>query len=442
MNDLNFTQLGIIGIAVLIIMVAMGMFMGVIPTPGRTAEQAATGTTSIWLPQSAEFLERMIAADFKAVNDKITVNVTIVPDAEYDNRLVNALASGTGPELWFMPHDKILTHRDKVAPIPFATIPERTYLDTFIDESELFLVPADVINKKDGYAIALPILIDPLVLFWNKDLLGSAGVARPPQTWDEFVTAAKTLTTIDAGGNFAQSGVAMGEFGNIKNAKDLLALLILQADNPIVEKNTLDIALDKRSGALTPTASAIRFWNEFGNPRKEDYSWNHLRPEAQDAFAAQKLALYIGYASEYAEIVKKNPHLNFDVAEVPQIKGDTTTTTYGRLTGIAISKSAAKSGPAMALATYLAGSEAQKQVASTLERPSVRRDVLGSAGQNARLTIYSRAAVKARGWLDPAPEATYEIFRKMVESVKTGAKDPLDAISNAKNELQSIIPNK
>lgn len=442
MDDLNFTKLAIFGIAVLVIMVAMGIFMGIIPTPGRTADMAATGTTSIWIPKSVEFLESVIAQDFKDANSKITVTVTIVPDEEYDSRLVNALASGAGPELWFLPHDKILTHRDKISPIPFTTIAERKYLDTFIDEGELFLVPADTKNQKDGYIIAIPILIDPLVLFWNKDLLGSAGMARPPQTWDEYITAAKTLTTLDAGGNFSQSGIAMGEFGNIKNAKDLISLLILQAGNPIIERATLDVTLGEQSGALTPTASAIRFWNEFSNPRKEDYAWNHLRPEALDAFAAQKLALYIGYASEYSEIVKKNPHLNFDVAEVPQIKGNTTTSTYGQLTGIAISRSAAKSGPALTLATYLAGAEAQQKIATALERPSVRRDVLSAAGQNARLTIYSRAAVKARGWLDPAPDATYEIFRKMVESVKTGAKDPIDAISNAKNELQNLIPKK
>lgn len=442
MEDLNFTKLAIFGGAALIIMVAMGIFMGIIPTPGGTTVQTASGATSIWIPKSAEFLERIVSQDFKTANDKITTTVTIVPDAEYDSRLVNALAAGTGPELWFLPHDLILTHQNKTTPVPFTSIPERTYLDTFIDEGELFLVPADLVNKKDGYAIALPVLVDPLVLFWNKDLLGSAGMARPPQTWDEFVTAAKTLTTLDANGNFTQSGVAMGEFGNIANAKDLISLLILQADNPIVEKATLAVALDRQSGALTPTASAIRFFNEFSNPRKEDYAWNHLRPEAIDAFAAQKLALYIGYASEYSEIVGKNPHLNFDVAEVPQIKGDVTTATYGRLTGIAISKSAAQSGPALALATYLAGSETQKKLADTLERPSVRRDVLGSTSQNARLTVYSRAAVKARGWLDPAPETTYEIFRKMVESVKTGAKNPLDAISNAKNELQNLVPKK
>ncbi|MBI5742251.1 MAG: extracellular solute-binding protein [Candidatus Niyogibacteria bacterium] len=442
MDDLNFTKLAIFGGAAFIVVVALLMFMGVIPSPSSQIPGVITGTTSIWLPKSAEFLEHVVTQDFKNAQDHIAVTITIVPDAEYDSRLVNALAAGTGPELWLLPHDRILTHRDKVATIPFTTIPERTYLDTFIDEGELFLVPADLVNKKDGYAIALPVLVDPLVLFWNKDLLGSAGVARPPQTWDEFVTAAKTLTTLDANGNFTQSGVALGEFGNIANAKDIISLLILQAGNPIIEKTTLEVALDRQSGALTPTASAIRFFNEFSNPRKDDYSWNHLRPEALDAFAAQKLALYIGYASEYADIIKKNPHLNFDVAEVPQIKGDTTTATYGRLTGIAISKSAAKSGPAMALATYLAGSEAQKQIASTLERPSVRRDVLSASGQNARLTVYSRAAVKARGWLDPAPDATYEIFRKMVESVKTGAKDPQGAITNAKNELQSIVPNK
>ena len=41
---------------------------------------------------------------------------------------------------------------------------------------------------------------------------------------------------------------------------------------------------------------------------------------ADTMFAKGALAMYFGYAGEWAGIKARNPHLNFDIAEVPQIK--------------------------------------------------------------------------------------------------------------------------
>jgi multiple sugar transport system substrate-binding protein len=442
MKETSFTQLAIIGVIIMVIMVALGLFTGVIPTPGKDSTGQTTVVTSIWIPKSYDFLERIISEDFSDANENVKVATTIVPDEEYETRLLDALASGVGPEIWFLPHGKILANQNKAAQIPFTIISERQFMDTFIEGALLYLYPGIAHQEIAGYINAIPILVDPLILYWNKDLLGGAGIPRPPATWNEYMTAAQKLTVKNAAGNFVISGAAMGEFSNIRNAKEIISLFILQANNPIVETDTKKVVLGEQSGALSSAVSAIRFWNEFTNPRKEIYSWNHLMPSDQEAFAAQKLALYIGFASEYPEIAKRNPHLNFDVAEVPQIQDDATAITYGRFTSLAITKTAANSSAAWQVVNFLTGQVAQSKIASAFERPSVRRDVLGETGQNSRLTIYSRAAVKARAWLDPNELATYRIIKDMVESVKTGAKDATQSVQTAQNEIQLLISNK
>ena len=57
-------------------------------------------------------------------------------------------------------------------------------------------------------------------------------------------------------------------------------------------------------------------------------------------FVKEDLALYFGYGSERADIMAKNPHLNFDIAPVPQIRGNKTQVTFGRMQGIAIARNA------------------------------------------------------------------------------------------------------
>ena len=107
----------------------------------------------------------------------------------------------------------VLKNKDKISPIPFAYYPERNFRDDFIDISSLF------IDQKNARLTAFPFLIDPMVMYWNKDLFSSAGISQPPQNWSEFAEAVETLTEKNEAGNITQAGTALGELNNIKTAK-------------------------------------------------------------------------------------------------------------------------------------------------------------------------------------------------------------------------------
>src|SRR3989338_5209005 len=80
-------------------------------------------------------------------------------------------------------------------------------------------------------------------------------------------------------------------------------------------------------------------WNEFAefsNPRKTIQSWSPAFPEAREAFVSQKLGMYLGLMSEYKEIKDINPHLNFAVASVPQLKDSPRTVTGGTLYALVV----------------------------------------------------------------------------------------------------------
>lgn len=431
----NFVQIAIIAIIAILIFIALGMFTGAIP--GLRGTQAISGTVSVWLPQNYAYL-KTTAEDFAVANKNIKVNIKILPDASYEGEIINSLAAGTAPEVWLLPDDLILKHKDKIAALPFSSYPERTFVDTFIDSGKLYLEK----NPKDGTGqiIGLPVAVDPIVLYWNKDLLASAGLSNPPKTWDEFVTHAQTITKLDAQGQIMRSGAALGSFNNIKNAKDIISLLILQSGNLIVDPATLRAALKDNAGLpVNPTESAVRFFNDFANARKTTYSWNRNLPDAFDAFTSQKLAMYFGYASEYQKILQANPHLNFDIAEVPQIKDAPLAATFGKMEAAVISKPAAKSGAALQLINYLSSYQAQKKMQNSTILPSVRRDVLAEPADYLALGIFIKSAIKTKGWLDPDSEKTYGIFKNMIESTASGASSLAGAVQNAQNQLQSAI---
>lgn len=438
---INFVQIAVIGLVAVLILVALGIFTGVIPGLGGGSLEKTT-KTSIWIPESKyEYLEKIISFDFKKENKKIQVTVAKIPDDEYEERIINALAANNAPEVWFLPHNSLLKHRDKIALMSFLTIPERTFIDTFIDAGEIFIKKEDSSIEDDiGGIWGLPFSIDPLVLYWNKSLFSSDGIARPPETWDEFMRDAKTLTKFDSVGNIIVSGASLGEFSNIKHAKDIISLFILQTENPIIDPDTMKVTLGDSMGLpLDPTSSTIRFFNEFSNPKKPSYSWNYNMANSQDAFASYKLGMYMGYASEYPVIIEKNPHLNFDVAEIPQIRGGKIKATFSNIDALVLSKYAARSSAAFKLMTYLVSSDVQEKVQESSQIPSARRDILSKSTDSAKLAIFARSAIKTRVWLDPDPDETYEIFKNMVESVRLGQKTLSTAVKDAKNKLQNVL---
>ena len=100
-------------------------------------------------------------------------------------------------------------------------------------------------------------------------------------------------------------------------------MLILQTGNDIIERTDEGLeSVINRAVDITgsPAESAVRFFMEFSNPSKRTHSWNRGMPESKDTFSAGDLAVYFGLASELSDISLKTPHLNFDVAVVPQIR--------------------------------------------------------------------------------------------------------------------------
>jgi len=55
------------------------------------------------------------------------------------------------------------------------------------------------------------------------------------------------VTVLDAGSNIKTSTVALGEWSNILYAKDIVAMLMLQAGDPIVSRDRFEAACPSRS---------------------------------------------------------------------------------------------------------------------------------------------------------------------------------------------------
>jgi len=431
MKNTKLFQYVVIGAFVFFIIVGAILF--------STYRSSGTNTVSVritmWGTLPADSFSTFFSRYFSNADLKYTVNYVERNPLTFDKDLVEALASGTGPDAIILPEDLIVRYRNKIYNIPFTVLPELTFKQTFIQEGELYL-------NSTG-ALALPFSVDPLVMYWNRDIFNNVSVTKPPANWADIAGLAVKMTKKDPAQNIISSTVALGEFRNVTDAKAILSTLFMQTGNPIIslnlEDDSLASTLSNSGTQSSPTSLALQFYTNFSNPTRPEYSWNRSLSNSIDAFANGDLAIYFGFASEFTAIKNKNPNLNFDVALLPQTLNAKVNSTFGKMLGFAIMRNSPDLAGAYAVISALTSAEAFPFWDPVFNIPSARRDILGTTNSNAYKTVFNKSAIISRGWLDPDKTQTNNIFQEMVESYTTGRDTLEGAINTASDRLDSLL---
>jgi ABC-type glycerol-3-phosphate transport system substrate-binding protein len=400
---------------------------------GSTVDQTIPAVT-VWGTFPKETFDLYVSKINTALVQPISVTYVQKTASNFSQDFVAALARGTGPDGILIPVDMLLPHYDKLALIPFTALPQRTFMDSYIDEAQVYL--------NDNGFLALPFTVDPLMMYWNRDTFNAAGIATYPRYWDEFTTLNQRLTLKDQNGNIRKSAIALGDFTNLTNAREILGTLILQVGNPITIVNSDGYAEStlKVNTAANPTP-ALEFFTKFIDPTNADYSWNRGLPPAKSAFLSSILATYFGFASELGDIRAKNPNLNFDIAPLPQVRTGGVKAAYARLNGFSIVRSSQVPNAMFQVMSILTDPANLASLNNTLYLPTVRRDVIAQGSTDPYITIFNQAALISKTWVDADPAASGRIFADMTESISSGRKMMIQALQDAGNEYDVVLMN-
>ena len=437
----NFQTILMIVFGVFIVGAVM-VFSGVIKVGGGSNTQVQTVEVSMWGSIPSNQFSAIMRASAEA-GEKLDINYTEKEVATFENELVNALASGKGPDLILAPHTLLLHQADKLYPIPVTALPERTFKDNFVQGSEVLMRAAGTLG--------LPVYTDPLVMYWNRDMLTRAGIATPPTSWIELQRYPEKLTKVDSSGAITSAAVAMGGTTNVTHFKEIINTQIMQGGDAIVrrakDKSSGDEAKDAYTVKLASTGaapSALRYYGEFGNPALPKYSWNSAKKNSLDEFIAGNLAIYFGLARDLPTIRGRNPHLGFDVALTPQVtpssaSGQATKLTYTDVYALAMLKNSPHIKDAFAVAYAAALGKTANIFSVRLGLSPARRDLLGAGNVDPILTVFYNSAIIGKTWPDPSDVVTRNIFSSMVESVMIGKSTPEEAVSVADTQLRNLF---
>lgn len=426
----------------------VGFFIFIVVSGLRPARIKGEGELEFWSPIDNKAIFQDIMDGFaEATKGNIFIKTFVKKNLDtYEQELVSALAAGKGPDVFLIPNSWIPKHADKIRPLPvgpgFMTI--RQFQDLFVEVAQ-----TDLIVNNQIYG--LPLFVDTLALFYNKDIMANAGITMPPKTWGEFQAASRKMTKIDSLGRIQQSGAAMGGWsdrnnGNINRATDVLTLLMMQTGAQMIDFNTMSAAFDKPRQIKTdqtiiyPGIEALKFYTNFANSAHPFYSWNSQLHHSIDAFSEGTLGMMLNYAYNIPTIKTKNPHLNFGIAPAPQAQQ--TIINYANYFAVAVSIQSRQSKAAWQFAQYLTDPKNVWKYLNTAKRPAAVRLYIDQQKNDPELGVFAEQALTARSWYQADPIAIENIFNNMIQSVVMGRATVEAAVRQAAKEVNLLMQKR
>jgi ABC-type glycerol-3-phosphate transport system substrate-binding protein len=354
----------------------------------------------------------------------------------FGQKLLEALANGTGPDLILAPYQVILSQSSRLFPFPITSLGEKAYKDTYVDGATIFYGPSG--------AIALPVSIEPMVLFYNRTLFSKHSIINPPQYWDEVSSIVPQLTLQNSKGQFIESGISLGA-PDTPYAKDIIMAIVAQlGQSPVLRQFnsmgepylqvTANLATTE-GGNVFPLVSASRFFVQFADPTQKTYTWNQYSGNAADQFVAEKLAMYIGYSGELNTLRARNPRAEFEMAGFPQTREYNTFATGMRMYGISSLKTSKNLVVALNVEAQFAGGGISPSIAGIVGGVPALRSYAGTPGIN---TVMARSMLVARGWYDNFFIQSEQYVATMVSDILNNRQGVNDAANSFVSRMQDL----
>lgn len=410
------------------------VFAGFIKLDQSAVSSSPTGTVTLWGTVPTDTL-RPVLTEINQ-NQSFKIKYVEKQSVTFEDDLLEAIVTGKAPDLFFLTDDSVFKYENKIKPIPYASYPVINFKNTFASASEVFLSPKGI--------LALPITIDPLVMYYNRTMLDTNNVIYPPTSWSEFANLVKIFTKKNENKEITTSAFALGQSSNINHFKDIIISMFMQQGNDIVYlDNTLYRSSIKTDlGISDGLVEALDFYLGFSDPLKENYSWNKSLPNSIDAFSKEDLAFYFGFASDLKTLIDKNPNQNLAVANIPQYKDKEFKATRGKVTGIAISSFTKNFNASYAALNTLVNGPFAETYSKSRAIPPARRDLLAKQGADSYIPVFYSSALFAKSFIDPSKKDTDNIFRLMVEQVLSNGVEVKDSIENTSNRLNLLLFNR
>nr|WP_155112909.1 ABC transporter substrate-binding protein [Metabacillus mangrovi] len=366
-------------------------------------------------PVEKKLLEEVLA-DFEASHPHIDVKFNVIND-QYMDVLKTRLIGGTAADVFYLdafeapalfetgavePLNKYVTEEFDLDDF------EKPMLDAFKQGDELYGVPKDY---------------STLALFYNKKLFKEAGIASPPETWDELQEAAKKLTTDDVYG--------LGVLPNIER----MYYMAEAGGGEVIKGDKAAFADDRVVKELQPIIDMRLKDKSAAQPSEVGAGSN-----AGEMFGRGKAAMVMEGNWNIPYLEETFPDIDYGTAEIPTVNGKKGTMSF--TVGYAMNAESEHKKESWELISYLTGKEGMKKWTSKGFALPTRQSVAAELGfdKDELRGPLVNGAEYATVWQDgPFLPIVMNNFNNQFLSAYLGERSLKDALKDAERQANKEI---
>jgi ABC-type glycerol-3-phosphate transport system substrate-binding protein len=453
------------------VMIGQGCTKGPSPEAQRLSEKVVL---KVWAVIDDQDVYEPIIRSFQQSFPQTTIEYNRFRLEEYEDALLNALSEDRGPDVFMIHNTWPVKYLPKILPQPSGVkVAQRVVTGTVRKEVTIQVVDVPTLsprkmreefadqvakdairaideavppekNKFVDRVVGIPMSVDTIALYYNKDLLNAAGIATPPESWDQFQNQVRSLVRQDALGNIIQAGAGFGTGRNVERASDILSLLMMQNGTEMANENGFP-TFDRIPAALrdtrdvAPALQALQFYTDFANPGKDVYTWNAAMPNSLESFISGSSAFFLGYSYHLPTIRARAPKLNLGLTEVPQI-ADNPEVNFANYWMWTVSKKTKTPDLAWLFVNTITSPDNATLYLDRAKRPAARRGLLGAQVEDEDIGVFASQVLTAKSWYKGAdPRAAEEAMTQLIETVVSGSDTAARALRTARDKVDQTI---
>ncbi len=426
MKGFSKRQLVMIGVGIFALLVA-----GIIVAFNLRQGIGPQVTLTVWGTDDPSVWDGTIQG-YKLVRRNAEVDYRKIDAGNYRSELLDALASGKGPDIFFIGNRDLWADKEKIAtssPSQFGLSALRQFFPTVVEQD--FTI--------DGQVFALPLYIDTMAMLVNRDLFDQAGIATIPTSWEEFLRDIPKLRSISSENQILRAAAAIGgSEATVDAGTDLLQLLLMQNGAKMNDESKASASFASESGYAG--FRAFDFYLQFANAGSPYFTWNDGQRNSVEAFAGGKIAAIFDYASALARIKKIGPFLNVRAAQMLQPLGASQAVNFARYEGLAVSRQSRIPGWAWDFVTFAATDQsAAKSYSDATSRPPALLSLISRKSGDPDLEVFAGQALTARSWVVPSDAGVRDILNRAIQDTLGGKTDSPTALSQAEGQINQLF---
>lgn len=379
---------------------------------------------------------------FQENNRNISIHYVQKDPATYQNDLLKAFAANKAPDIFMLFGNWLPSYQDKIEPLNLKKDKDLNSLT--ISQTFPQVVQDDLVYN--DFLLGIPLSIDTLALYYNKDIFDYYNIALPPKTWDEVVKLIPKLRKTNSQGQITRAAIALGTSNNIDCASDILSALMIQLGSSMIDKTyqkvTFNDSVTQNDSRIFPGEEALKYFTQFANPKSSLYTWENDFPNSVSAFSQGKTAMIIDYNQAQNAIQKEAPDLRYGIASFPLLSSNKEKINYARTTNFVVFNRSTYLKEAWQFLKYLSQPNNSQYYFLQTKNPPARSDLISLAMNDSQAGVFTSQILTSRNWYQIDSQEISIIFNDMIESVILQNISPSQAISTAASRITLLWQQK